>query len=104
MSRVIRFGVLFLFSGCLAALPLFGAEAPDAAWNLCVESSEPVVRHGAGKLLEFLNGNRRIVRNGARRLVVAVAPEKDRLTSRITVTDCASRVRRRARRCRAATG
>lgn len=92
MNNVIRFGVLFLFSGCLAAFPLFGAEAPDTAWSLRVESPEPVVRYGAGKLLEFLNGNGRVVRNGARRLVVAVAPEKDRLTSRITVTDDEVRV------------
>lgn len=63
--------------------------ALEGKWTFRVESDEPVVRHGAAELRDYL-GKRFLVdlsgTDGARRIVLAVAPEKDPLTSRITVS------------------
>ena len=59
-------------------------------WAFVVESSEPVVRHGADALREFLAKRFAVdttAAGGVRRIVLAVAPEKDPLTSRLTVTE-----------------
>ncbi len=61
----------------------------DDFWTFTVESSEPVVKHAAADLKDFLEKRcwaRCAGRDGKKRIVVAVAPEKNPLTARITVS------------------
>ncbi len=67
----------------------------DDDWTFAVESDSPVVRHAAADLKDFLEKRCRARcagRDGSRRIVVAVAPEKKPLTSRITATETEIRV------------
>ena len=77
-----------------ALRPIVEAEVTrTVGWTFEVASDVPVVRHGAEKLRDFLE--RKCppgCYEGARRVVIAVAPERNPLTSRITVTDDEVRV------------
>jgi len=61
----------------------------DGTWTFRVEASEPVVRHGEKELKDFLAKRFRVDctgTDGTKRVVLAVAAEKDSLTSRLTVS------------------
>ena len=67
----------------------------DDRWTLVVESDEPVVKHAAADLRDFLEkrcGARCAGKDGKKRIVVAVSPEKNPLTSRITASENEIRV------------
>ena len=69
--------------------------ALDDYWTLVVESDEPVVRHAAADLRDFLEKRcwaRCAGTDGKKRIVVAVAPEENPLTSRITAGENEIRV------------
>ena len=60
----------------------------DDSWTFVVASDEPVVRHAAADLRDFLEKQCRarcLGSDGRRRIVVGVAPEVNPLTSRIVV-------------------
>lgn len=79
-------------SGACGSLKMKGA-GESCLWTFDVSSDAPVVRHGAEKLRDFLE--RKCPSGcdeGVRRVVIAVAPERDPLTSRIAVTDGEVRV------------
>ncbi|MCQ2388116.1 MAG: DUF4982 domain-containing protein [Kiritimatiellae bacterium] len=69
--------------------------ALDDHWTFAVESDEPVVKHAAKDLKDFLEKRcwaRCAGKDGKKRIVVAVAPEKNPLTARISVSENEIRV------------